>query len=126
MKTVDIGRIGEDAAVKYLKKNGYKIIERNIHVSHNELDIIARNKEFLVFVEVKARSTDKSLSYQFGTPASAVTYSKKQRTLEAARAFLSSGRFDSLQPRFDVIEVHLDKTDKKVLHINHILNAFGA
>ncbi len=126
MKTVDIGRLGEKAATRYLRKNGYRIVACNSHFSHNEIDIIAKNKEFIVFVEVKARSTDHSLTYKFGTPASAVTRSKQQRTVEAARAFLRSPKYSKLQPRFDVIEVHLNKEDMKILHINHIINAFGS
>ena len=50
MKTVEIGRLGEKLAAQYLKKNKYRILETNLHVSHNEIDIIAKNKEFLVFV----------------------------------------------------------------------------
>lgn len=126
MKTIDIGRLGEKEAAKLLKKSGYRIVACNSHFSHNEIDIIAKNKEYIVFVEVKTRSTDKNLSYDFGTPASAVTRSKQQRTVSAARAFLKDGKYDKLQPRFDVIEVHLDKDDMKVLAINHITNAFGA
>ncbi len=126
MKTVDIGRLGERAATRYLRKNGYRIVARNSHFSHNEIDIIAKNKEFIVFVEVKARSTDQSLTYKFGSPASAVTRSKQKRTVDAARAFLRTEKYSKLQPRFDVIEVHLNKDDKTILQINHIENAFGA
>ncbi|MBE6576662.1 MAG: YraN family protein [Ruminococcaceae bacterium] len=126
MKTVDIGRLGERAASKYLKKNGYKLVASNAHFSHNEIDIIAKDKEYIVFVEVKTRSTDENMSYKYGTPASAVTKAKQQRTLDAARAYLRSGKYRTLQPRFDVIEVHLNKDDNSILEINHITNAFGA
>lgn len=126
MKTVEVGKLGEDAAVKFLKKNGYKVLERNLHVSHNEIDVIAKNKEFIVFVEVKTRSTDASLYSDFGTPASAVDYQKKKRTVDAARYYLKSVKNAGLQPRFDVIEVYLNKEDKSILKINHIINAFGA
>lgn len=126
MKTVDIGRLGEKVAARYLRKNGYKISEMNIHASHNEIDIIATNKDYVVFVEVKARHTDATLQSYFGSPASAVTFAKQKRTIDAARQVLSSGKYSMLQPRFDVIEVYLDKTNNKVLNINHISNAFGA
>lgn len=126
MKNTDIGSLGEEHAASFLKSNGYKIIGRNVHASHNELDIIVRNKEYIVFVEVKARSTDKTLYSKFGSPASAVNYEKRRRTISAARAYLHKNGSFGLQPRFDVIEVFLDKETHKPLHINHIINAFGA
>ena len=125
MKTVEIGRIGEKYAEKHLKRSGYKIVDKNVHASHNEIDIIARNKEFIVFVEVKARSVDIGLEFDYVSPASAVTEGKQQRTIRAAKAYLLNGKYCGLQPRFDVIEVYLDKKDKKMIKINHIENAFG-
>ena len=128
MKTVDIGRLGEDQAARFLKKNKLKIIERNLHVSHNEIDIIAISKKqrVIAFVEVKARTVDKDLYSPFGTPASAVTKEKQRRTIEAARGYLRSNeKYFDFQPRFDVLEIYLDREDMKVLKINHIENAFG-
>ena len=81
MKTVEIGALGEKLAAKFLKKNGYKILAKNVHISHNEIDVIAKNKEFIVFVEIKTRSTDELLQTDFGTPASAVTQGKQKRTV---------------------------------------------
>ena len=128
MKTVDIGRIGEDAATRFLKKSKLKIIERNIHISHNEIDIIAISKKqkLILFVEVKARTVDKDLYSPFGTPASAVTREKQQRTVAAARGYMHSNpKYFDYQPRFDVIEIYLDKEDHTILKTNHIENAFG-
>ena len=128
MKTVDIGRIGEDAATRFLKKSKLKIIERNIHISHKEIDIIAISKKqkLILFVEVKARTVDKDLYSPFGTPASAVTREKQQRTVTAARGYMHSNpKYFDYQPRFDVIEIYLDKEDHTILKTNHIENAFG-
>lgn len=128
MKTVDIGRLGEDQAARFLKKNKFKIIERNLHVYHNEIDIIAVSKKqrIIAFVEVKARTVDKDLYSPFGTPASAVTKEKQRRTIEAARGYLrGNDKYFDFQPRFDVLEIYLDREDMKVLKINHIENAFG-
>ena len=128
MKTVDIGRLGEDEAAKILKKKKYKILERNIHMSHNEIDIIACSKRLglLLFVEVIARTVDEDLYSRFGTPASAVTKDKQLRTIAAAKGYLKSNpKYFDAQPRFDVIEVYFNKTDMSVLKINHIENAFG-
>ena len=126
MSTLEIGKFGEDTAAVYLKKNGYRIVDRNVHVSHNEIDIIARDRYYLVFVEVKTRRTDSTLYSDFGTPASAVTRSKQQKTVEAARKYLATTKYAKLQPRFDVIEVYVDKNESNVININHIINAFGA
>lgn len=128
MKTKQIGAIGENAAAKFLKRNGYKIIERNLHISHNELDIVAIHKrqKIIVFVEVKARSVDDDLYSRFGTPAASVSKEKQVRTIEAARAFLlASKKYSSLQPRLDVIEIFLRRESFEILNINHIENAFG-
>lgn len=125
MKTVDIGRIGEKESARFLKKNGYKILEKNLHVSHNEIDIIARDKQNLVFVEVKTRTASAEDDFYYGTPAQAVNKAKQQRTIQAARTYISQYP-TTLFIRFDVIEVLLDKDSKKVTKINHIINAFGA
>jgi len=122
MNTVEIGKMGEKAAAKYLKKNRYKILKKNLHISHNEIDIIAEDKKFIVFVEVKSRS---ALNESDISPASAVTKSKQQRLITAARIFLSKYKKER-QPRFDVIEVFIHKETKKIIKINHITNAFNA
>ena len=128
MKTVEIGRLGEAYAAKFLKKNGYRILEKNKHESHNELDLIVTDKEYLVFVEVKARSVSEDLSLPYGSPASAVNRQKQRRTIKAAQAYLLTCRKkdQEKQPRMDVIEVFLDRETYKLIKINHIVNAFGA
>ena len=128
MKNVEIGRLGEAYAAKFLKKLGYRILEKNKHESHNELDLIVTDKDYLVFVEVKARSVSEDLQLPYGSPASAVDRQKQRRTVRAAQAYLSSCRKkdQGKQPRMDVIEVFLEKDTHKLLKINHIVNAFGA
>jgi putative endonuclease len=123
MTTKDIGDIGECAAAKFLKKNGYKIVGRNVHMSHNEIDIIAEDKEFIVFVEVKTRTKSSGGENLYGVPSSAVTYAKQKRLLCAARDYLRENR-TCKQPRMDVIEIWLDDS-KKLLDLNHIRNAYG-
>lgn len=126
MNTKDIGNLGEKKAVRFLKKNGYRIIERNKHESHNEIDIIASNLQFVVFVEVKTRTVNSNDDISFGYAASAVTPGKQERTIKGARSFMSSNpkKFKNKMIRFDVIEIYLDKSDLKVKGINHIENAF--
>lgn len=128
MTTKEIGDLGETIATKFLKKSKYKILNRNLHFSHNELDIVALHKKskMIVFIEVKARSVNEDLYSPFGTPASAVTKQKQIRTVQAAKSFLRDNpKFNRYQPRFDVVEVYLKKEDKTLLNINHIENAFG-
>ena len=124
MKAVDIGKIGEDAAVKFLRKNGYKLVERNFRASHNEIDIIVKNKESIVFVEVKTRTKSDSVYNSFGSAASSVTPSKQRSLVFASQAYLYENRTD-LPCRFDVVEVYLSQTEK-ILEINHIKEAFFA
>ncbi len=121
----EIGKHGENIACKFLKKEGYRIVEQNRHESHKEIDIIASNKDYIAFVEVKTRSVDDDLFNPYGTPASAVTYSKREKLISAARSYLRSNPTDK-QPRMDVIEVYLKKGTKKVLKINHFENAYHA
>ena len=128
MTTKEIGDLGEKLAVNFLKKKRYKVLNRNLHFSHNELDIIAFDKraKMIVFVEVKARSVEDDLYSPYGPPSSAVTRQKQMRTVQAARGFLRDNpKFNKYQPRFDVIEVYLKKESKSLLNINHFENAFG-
>ncbi len=126
--TTEIGRFGESVACFYLQSKGFKIIEQNFYASHNEIDIIAENKQYIIFVEVKSRSCTSDLDLQYGSPAMAVTHSKQRRTVAAAQAYVN------LHPtkkklRLDVIEVYLkkskDSSPSEVLKINHIEDAFG-
>ncbi len=122
--TTSIGRFGENVACDYLKNLKFKILEQNYYASHNEIDIIAENKQYIIFVEVKTRSCSANDRFIFGTPASAVTYSKQKRTLSAAQSYLNEHPTKKV-PRLDVIEVYLDKIDNTVIKINHIEDAFG-
>ena len=110
------GMLGEDAAVTYLKKHKYKIIERNYRNKMGEIDIIAREKEDLVFVEVKTRS-----NAEFGTPAQAITYYKKRNMINTAKWYIAENKID-LNVRFDVVEVYGKFTGNsfELENINHI------
>ena len=124
----EIGRLGENVAAHFLKKSKYKLCGRNVHISHNEIDIIALSKKqkVIVFVEVKTRSVGEDLYSPFGSPASAVNKEKQKRTIVAAREFLHQNpNFFEFQPRFDVIEIYLDKATSEIVNINHIENAFS-
>ncbi len=75
-----VGKAGEDNAVKYLQKQGYRILERNFRCRFGEIDLIARDKGVLVFIEVKTRR-----SRAFGPPAMAVTPEKQRHLIKASQ-----------------------------------------
>ena len=126
MTTKNIGDIGENAAAKYLKRRFFRIVERNYRFHRDEIDIIAKNRKFLVFVEVKTRSRNDVNDNDFGTPSSAVDAGKMSRTKKAAVGYLAEHPENKRAIRFDVIEVYLDKNSEKpkIIDINHIENAF--
>jgi len=129
--TTEIGRFGEDTAVKLLRKKGYKILERNYRAGHNEIDIIAENKEYTVFVEVKTRTEHRIYGFEYGEPAQAVNLSKQRRTVQAARAYLYKRNGDDEHDRmirFDIVEVYLKdrafSTRPAVMKTEHMEDAF--
>lgn len=118
MTTKDIGDFGEDCAYNYLKEKGYQILERNHLSKKGEVDIIAKDDDTVVFVEVKTRKNS-----NYGFPCEYVDYKKQQRIINCAKLYT----IDSvdLSIRFDVIEVYYTKAENLILDkINHIENAF--
>lgn len=108
----DRGLKGEALAINYLKKKGYKILERNYRTKFGEVDIIASKDGVIVFIEVKTRSTD-----AFGAPEEAVTSQKQERVKKTALYYLKHLR--TIPPlRFDVISVEL-KEKPQIVHIEH-------
>jgi putative endonuclease len=111
-----LGAAGEDAAVRYLQAQGYRILERNFRCRFGEIDLIARDEGMLVFIEVKARR-----SHTFGPPALAVTAEKQRHLIKAAQMFLSrTGKQHDLC-RFDVITLEMGSSEPR---IELIKNAF--
>ena len=100
MNTRAIGTVGENAAVDYLKKNGYTVIQRNFNCRYGEIDIIALDNGYYVFIEVKSRNT-----LNFGTPREAVVSYKQRRIIDTAKYWLFKCRKTGVPVRFDVVEV---------------------
>jgi len=113
-----LGRFGEEKAAERLASIGYKILARNFRCRLGELDLVAQQGRFIVFVEVKLR---KNTAY--GTAAEFVTASKQRKVFLAAQFYLQKHP-TSLQPRFDVIEVYAPQGTEGEIRINHIENAF--
>ena len=112
-----IGKQGETKAKNYLKRRGYQILETNYRTKAGEIDLIAKEKDCLVFVEVKTRTTE-----EYGTPAEAVSFYKQQHMMKSARYYLAR-HGGECECRFDVIEVRLaSKGWLKIAKINHLKN----
>ena len=112
------GKLGEDITTDYLCKNDFEIVARNYRSRYGEIDIIAKNSEFIAFVEVKARN-EKALE----RPAAAGTSAKRRKIIQTALIFLSEFEYD-LQPRFDVCEITIDNRTNMLIELNYIENAF--
>ncbi len=106
-----LGAKGERAARRFLKRNGYKILEKNFKSPFGEVDVIAQKGEVIAFIEVKTRISD-----SFGSPSQAVTPERQKRYFNAARYYFAERQIDFVV-RFDIIEVFRGE-------INHIENAF--
>ena len=114
----ELGKRGEDLAEAYLIENGYRIIQRNGIYNRNEVDIIASNSEFIIFVEVKTRKKDSMVA-----PLDSITPEKKRRIITTALLYLQNHP-SLLQPRFDVFSKVTE--DKRVVFCEHLKGAFDA
>lgn len=113
-----IGNLGECIGIKYLKKQGYKILERNYFKRWGEIDIIAEDKDkTLVFFEVKTRS-----SLDFGHPAESVTFFKQKRLVRSAYFYLAEKKLENTKFRIDVLAIIVD-FQKRLGRVEHFKNA---
>ena len=97
-----VGARGEKEAAKYLRKKGYKIVARNVHLTHGEIDIIARNSQYIVFVEVKYRTDEKS-----GNALESITKAKMRQISKTALFYMNQKKLstDHTKIRFDVVGI---------------------
>jgi putative endonuclease len=120
----DLGKIGEEAAIKFLKKLGYEILERNYQNNFGrrlgEIDIIAKEKEEIIFVEVKTRDFSK---YESTLPEENITRSKLHKLNKIASCYIRNRKLWDKPHRFDAISVWLDLDSKKA-KIKHIRSMF--
>lgn len=111
------GKGGEDLAVSHLKRKGYKIIDRNFRTPRGEIDIVARHRDTLVFVEVKTRR-----SLKFGNPKGAITPAKRRKiSLVALEYLLKTRGTTRIKARFDVVTIQ-QTADRPMVEV--IANAF--
>lgn len=120
MEDKSSGAWGEELAARFLKRRGWRLLERNYSCRYGEIDLIASRRGILAFVEVKTRK-----NALYGEAREFVTASKQQRILATASLFLSEHETD-FQPRFDVIEIYAPEgPSTKRPEIRHIENAFS-
>lgn len=110
-----IGGYKEDIATEYLIEHGYKIIDRNFSCKSGEIDIVAKDKEYLCFIEVKYRENNK-----YGDALEAINYKKQQKLFKCANIYITANKLvENLNYRFDVVAIQGE-------NIELIKDAFGA
>jgi len=107
MKRKELGDIGEELARKFLKKKGYRIRETNFRCREGEIDIIAEQKDYLVFIEVRTKT-----STSFGSPEESVTFAKKEKLIASALAYMGSHKDLPDNWRIDFVGIELDPKGK--------------
>jgi putative endonuclease len=103
MNRQEVGKLGEKVAQKFLKKRGYRIHEVSFRCPQGEIDIIAQQKDYLVFVEVRTKS-----SLDFGTPEESITQSKKKKLIASALTYANTHQNLPSLWRIDVVAIELD------------------
>ncbi len=111
-----LGKEGERIAERYLRKKGYRLVERNYRSPAGELDLIVLDRRVIVFVEVKTRTQER-----FGAPLESVHPLKQRKMIQAALFFLSQHRLHDRDARFDVVGISFEDGEPA---IEHIENAF--
>jgi putative endonuclease len=119
MKRQELGVIGEKLARGFLKKKGYKILDTNYRCREGEIDIIARKKDSLVFIEVRTKA-----SSGFGSPEESVTFAKKEKLIASGLTYMSEHRDLPESWRIDFVAVELAR-DGKANRIELIENAIN-
>ncbi len=118
MDTHILGRYGEILASRYLRKHGYLILSAHYNCRLGEIDLVAEDKKYICFVEVKTRS--ENMKY---APADAVDIAKRQKIVAASQLYLKDYKMNR-QPRYDIVEVYFENDEP--VKINHIAGAFDA
>lgn len=114
-----LGRDAETAAADHLARAGFKILERNVRLGHGEIDVVCRDGDVVVFVEVKCRRATWG-----DPPAAAVSWHKQRRLTRLAQHYLKWRRLEAARCRFDVVSVTLQADGRA--DIAHVRGAFDA
>ena len=114
-KTIETGRFGEDLAAAFLEEQGFKIVARNFRYGHAEIDLIARRAQWMLFIEVKTRS-----SSAYGEPEDFVSHSQGRRIMAAAEEYIFKVDWQG-HIRFDVVSVTLGNPPR-IVHFEDAIN----
>ena len=115
-KTQKIGKFGEEEARKYLKKEGYKILDRNFSCKMGEIDIIALKNNEIIFIEIKTRTNN-----NYGLPSEAVSKSKLRHIYKTAEYYLYIKNLQKQNVRIDVIEIYIINKKIEINHLKQII-----
>ena len=107
--TKDVGQEGEDIAFSYIRQQGYRVVDRNYRCPYGEVDLIAKDGETFVFIEVKSRQ-----STLFGQPEEAVDFKKRKKLSTVALWYLEEKKINDYRARFDVISILLSKQPPEI------------
>ncbi len=116
-KRINLGKHGEEQAVRFLRDKGYTIAERNFRTRCGEIDIIAKKQGILIFVEVKTRKSN-----FLESPFAAVTQKKQHQISKVAQEYLSRKNLFQMDAQFDVISITIEENNTP--QIEHLENAF--
>lgn len=111
----ELGKAGENISAYYLEKIGYKILERNFSCKQGEIDIIAKDCDEYVFIEVKTRS-----NINYGRPKEAVNLPKQKHIYQSTRYYLHIHKLDNAFVRFDVIEIYFAHNKYTLKHLKQV------
>ena len=114
---LSLGPRGEALAWDFLRKQGYSILEKNYRTRSGEVDVIARKKEWIVFIEIKTRR-----DHQFGRPEESVDWRKRRKLTLVAQAYLQTKKLENRPSRFDVLSITWNGTDQP--HFDLLEDAF--
>ena len=114
-----LGREGERIAELFLKKKGYRLVERNYRCAAGELDLIVLDRRVIVFVEVKTRTGS-----GYGTPMEAVEFRKQHKMIRTAQFFLNAKKLSQREARFDVVGISWAGAEPLVEHIENAFELF--
>jgi putative endonuclease len=117
MRRIRMGKLGEDLAVAYLQKAGYRILAQNYRCLYGEVDIIALDGDFIVFIEVKSRKSER-----FGQPQEAVGLEKQKKLSRISLHYLQQKRLENRNARFDVMAVKLLPDGTRIELIRNAFN----
>ena len=110
-----LGRWGENVAAEYLARRGYVLVERNVRTDYGEIDLVTRQRDVVVFVEVKTRTTT-----AFGYPEESITARKKEHMIAAAQAYMQTHSEPRTNWRIDVIAIEAQsKRDPQITHFEN-------